>query len=150
VGAGVGGQRRARRARRAPVPGDARTHWERTAGRRTPPVVRLPLYGLGGPDGASVVEIARPPGREVVAGGSATVTARGTFRPANLSVPRGATVTWRFPERHNVLVTEGPRNVASGSRSGGARFAKRFDTPGEYRLFCSLHPVTMQQVLRVR
>ena len=85
-----------------------------------------------------------------VAGDRAEVVARGTFRPANLSVALGAEVTWRFPERHNVLLAEGPRAVVSGTRTGGDSWSKRFDTPGEYRLFCWLHPVTMQQVVRVR
>jgi plastocyanin len=123
--------------------------WTRTDGRRSGPTdLRLPLYGLG--EDGRVREIDRPPGREVVAGDRASVDVRGTFRPANLSVARGARVTWRFPERHNVLIAEGPRNVASGSRSRGRTYRRRLDVPGEYRLFCSLHPVTMQQVVRVR
>ena len=132
----------------APLPRDRRVHWERRDGRSRPPVVRLPLYGLD--DRGKVVEIDRPPGREVVAGLRADVVARGVFQPANLSVALGAEVTWRFPERHNVLLAEGPRNVVSGTRTGGDTWTRRFDTPGEYRLFCWLHPVTMQQVLRVR
>jgi plastocyanin len=137
-----------RAARCAPLPADRRTYWTRRDGRAQPPVVRLPLYGLD--DRGKVVEIDRPRGREVVEGDRAEVVARDTFRPANLSVGLGAEVTWRFPERHNVLLAEGPRTVASGTRTGGDRWTKRFDTPGEYRMFCWLHPVTMQQVLRVR
>ena len=28
--------------------------------------------------------------------------------------------------------------------------AQRFSVPGEYRLYCSIHPVQMSQVVRVR
>jgi len=132
-----------------PLPADRRTVWERTDGVRTPPVVRMPLYGIG--DGGAIGRIERPPGSErVIDRDRVRIDVRSTFRPANLSVPRGAEVTWRFPERHNVLVADGPRLVASGTRSGGGTYRRRLDAPGTYKLFCSLHPVTMQQVIRVR
>ncbi len=135
----------------APLPADRRIHWTRRDGGLVPPTVTVPLNGLD--DQGRVVEIDRPPGTPRVAGASATVALRGSrFAPANLSVARGARVTWRWEdaERHNVLLASGPRNVSSSTRGRGARYVRRFDTPGTYKLFCYLHPVTMQQVVEVR
>jgi plastocyanin len=135
----------------APLPADARTHWSRRDGGPVPPAVTVPLNGLDAQ--GRVVEIDRPEGATVVAGAQATVGLRGSrFAPPNLSVARGARVTWRWEDavRHNVLLASGPRNVASATRGRGATYARTFDTPGTYKLFCYLHPVTMQQVVEVR
>ena len=135
----------------APLPADRRIHWTRRDGTNVPPKVTVPLNGLD--RRGRVVEIDRPAGPEKVAGDAASVRLRGSrFQPANLSVATGATVTWRWddPLRHNVLLASGPRNVASATRERGAVWSKRLTEPGEYRLFCYLHPITMQQVVKVR
>jgi plastocyanin len=64
---------------------------------------------------------------------------------------RGATFRWRFtgPSRHDVTVANGPVAFSSQSRRNGT-FSFRFTRPGVYRLFCSLHPTQMTQVLTVR
>jgi plastocyanin len=142
---------RAKNRRCAPLPADRRIHWTRTDGGLVPPAVTVPLNGLD-PQGR-VVEIDRPAGAEQVAGNRAIVRLRGSrFTPANLSVARGATVSWRWEDaaRHNVLLASGPRNVSSSTRGRGAAYVRTFDTPGTYKLFCYLHPVTMQQVVTVR
>ena len=85
--------------------------------------------------------------------GDATVTLRNAeFRPRRLSVPRGATVRWRFrdPIQHDVTLASGPRAFASAYYKGPARYRKTLTAPGEYRIFCSLHPVTMAQTIEVR
>jgi len=56
----------------------------------------------------------------------------------NLSIPAGATVTWRFltsrrPRRDD---RQRSRNVASPLLRGVAVYRQRFDVPGTYRLFC--------------
>jgi len=68
-----------------------------------------------------------------------------------VSIQRGATFRWRFagPSRHDVTVASGPIGFASPSRSHGT-FAFRFTRPGVYKLFCSLHPTQMTQVVTVR
>jgi plastocyanin len=67
-------------------------------------------------------------------------------------VPRGTTLRWRFPgsEPHNVTLASGPAGFASLNLANGASFKERLKKPGVYRLFCSLHPVQMQQVVTVR
>jgi hypothetical protein len=77
----------------------------------------------------------------------------GDFRYGHqrLSLPRGTTFRWRFlgRERHDVTLASGPVGFASQSRSAGS-FSFRFARPGTYRLFCSLHPTQMTQVVTVR
>jgi plastocyanin len=72
--------------------------------------------------------------------------------PANLSVARGTEVRWNFldPFQHNVTLAAGPRHVASANVSKGAHYSRTLDTPGTYKLFCYLHPITMTQVISVR
>src|SRR4051794_5852061 len=51
---------------------------------------------------------------------------------------------------HRVTIADGPRGFASDYAVKGEEYAKRLTVPGDYRLFCSLHPVDMAQVIRVR
>jgi plastocyanin len=64
---------------------------------------------------------------------------------------RGATFRWRFagPSRHDVTLANGPVGFSSPSVASGS-FSFRFTRPGVYRLYCSLHPTTMTQVVTVR
>ena len=85
--------------------------------------------------------------------GDATVIVKNVaYAPRKLSVPSGATIRWRFedPIRHDVTLAGGPRAFASYYLGHGATYSKRLTTPGEYRVFCSLHPVTMAQTIEVR
>lgn len=134
------------------IPKDAHIFWTRTDGRTTPPYVPVPLNGLGS-DGL-VHEIERPPGdTRVIDGPAALVRLTDQhFEPANLSVPRGTDVVWRFADSglHNVMLANGPRLVSSTNQLKGFRYAKKLYTPGTYKLFCYLHPITMTQVITVR
>ena len=133
------------------IPKDAHIYWTRTDGRKKAPVVDLPLNGLK--DG-KVVEIDRPPGETKFVNSTATLVkvGREKFVPANISVARGTRVVWQFmdPSLHNILLASGPRHVASTTLTKGGRFEKKFFEPGEYKLFCYLHPITMTQVIDVR
>lgn len=51
---------------------------------------------------------------------------------------------------HNVTLANGPLGFASLNLGAGAGFTQRLKRRGTYRLFCSLHPVQMQQVVKVR
>ena len=87
-----------------------------------------------------------------VRGGDAAVKVRNAaFRPRRLSVPSGAVVRWRFsdPVEHDVTLASGPRGFASAYTRRGT-FRQRLTVPGQYRIFCSLHPVTMSQTIEVR
>src|SRR4051812_21274269 len=66
-------------------------------------------------------------------------------------VKRGSTFRWRFagPSRHDVTLPNGPVGFSSPSVSSGT-FSFHSPRPGVYRLYCSLHPTAMTQVVTVR
>ena len=141
----------------APIPRCARVPavLEDTAsgfpGRARPPRVAVPLYGLT--SRGRIRRIARPRGRMASVRGSTTIDVRRfAYRFPNLSVPLGATLRWRFLDRepHNVTLANGPLGFASLNLARGRTFSQRLTRPGTYKLFCSLHPTSMQQVVRVR
>jgi plastocyanin len=59
--------------------------------------------------------------------------------------------TWRFRGSvdHDVTLASGPVGFASPSMQRGS-FSYRFTKPGTYRLFCSLHPARMTEIVTVR
>ena len=73
------------------------------------------------------------------------------FKPRRLSIASGALVRWKFddPVQHDVTLANGPRAFASAYTRRGT-FRQRLTVPGQYRIFCSLHPVTMSQTIEVR
>lgn len=120
-------------------------------GRTEAPAFRVPIVGLDARGRAR--EISRPPGRTYRSrrGASVRVGGRRFSRP-NLSVAAGSRVRWTFTgtELHDVTVANGPRGFSSPHLNAGHRYSKRLDTPGTYRLFCSLHPVEMTATIKVR
>ncbi len=120
------------------------------AGRADPPGVLLTLARWRGAGPATPLR--RPPGRFVRSRGDATVRVDGfSFEPSLLSVPRGATVRWRFRDDrvHDATVVRGPRGFATATVRNRTE-QQRLRSPGEYRLYCSIHPVLMSQVVKVR
>jgi plastocyanin len=122
-------------------------------GRLAPPTWIVPLTGIG-PDGRAR-QIERPPGAVRRLEAPATVTINVTsprMRPGNLDVPAGTTLRWRFADelKHDVTVADAPTAFSSQPLSGGRTYARRLDTPGAYKLFCSLHPVAMTMRVDVR
>jgi plastocyanin len=73
------------------------------------------------------------------------------FGAQRITVRRGTRFTWRFAgaSPHDVTLATGPVGFASPDLTHGS-FSFRFTRPGTYRLFCSLHPARMTQVIRVR
>jgi plastocyanin len=76
------------------------------------------------------------------------------FEPATLTVPRGATVTWRNTSQVAHTVTDDPSKAAnaadaqlpqgaqpwdSGNLTAGQTFSHTFDVPGTYKYFCQPH-----------
>jgi plastocyanin len=136
----------------APLPRDIHTYWSRPRGRSLPPRVTIPISRLD--DSGRVVSIDRPPGDQVVTDAADTVVGStiGAFSPSNLSIPLGGSVTWSFDDRfaHNVSLASGPRGIYSPNYHAGATYTHQFTVPGTYKLFCYLHPLTMNQVVTVR
>jgi plastocyanin len=133
------------------LPADAQELGPSWTGRAEPPRVALTLAQMG-PDGR-----ARPTatlrGSTVRFGGSAGVRELAVgFHPAKISIPVGSRLRWRFsdPDEHDVTLNSGPVGFAGPWSTRGDSYSRRFDVPGTYRLYCSLHPASMAQVVRVR
>jgi len=62
------------------------------------------------------------------------------FSPATASVPVGTTITWtnRDDVPHNVVSAE--QKFKSRVLDTDEQFSQRFDAPGTYQYFCSIHP----------
>lgn len=73
------------------------------------------------------------------------------FGAQRVSLARGTLFTWRFlgAVEHDVTLASGPVGFASPSMVRG-RYSFRFARRGTYRLFCSLHPARMTQMVLVR
>ena len=136
----------------AGLPNDRRTFFLRREGRRNAPKVTVPITSWPGGNRRARV-IRRAPGATVALRGDGDVDVKGyRFSPANLEVRRGHRVRWRFldSDLHNVSFASGPRAFSSDNLDDGRTFQQRLTTPGTYRLFCTLHPVTMASTVRVR
>jgi len=80
--------------------------------------------------------------------GTPTVTIQNfAFSPASITVPRGTTVTWVNQDSANhVILNDAQGSVAQGalftsnSLGKGAEFSYKFDNPGTYPYYCSIHP----------
>lgn len=134
----------------APLPTDVRTvHWDKPH-RLEIPKVEIPL-AVRGPDGrARAVDTL--PGPFYRPAGDAIVTLRNLrFNHRKIKLRRGASITWRFedPFLHDVTSASGPSAIGSQPLKDGAIWRQRFNRPGTYRLYCTLHPLDMQQIVEV-
>ena len=142
------------RARRAcpPPPRDLRHSLPPLPGRSEPPAVTVPLTGLDERGVARAIDA--PPGPLLIAGRSTVVpVTERSYGIRNLSVPLGGEVRWEFRGRdgyHDVTLASGPVGFASRWSLRGQTYSRRFDVAGDYRIFCSLHPVAMTQRVTVR
>jgi plastocyanin len=70
-----------------------------------------------------------------------------SFSPAAAIVPAGATVTWTNHDDvpHNIVSTE--KRFASPVLDTDQQFSHRFEAPGAYPYFCSVHPRMTGQIV---
>ena len=61
------------------------------------------------------------------------------YRPSQLDVLPGETVSWTNVSQRTHTVTSDTGLFDSDSVVGGSHFSFRFDTPGEYRYHCTIH-----------
>jgi plastocyanin len=73
------------------------------------------------------------------------------FEPPTVIVAAGATVAWtnRDDDPHTVTSAGDPTLLASPPLDTGASYRVRFEKPGTYHYFCSVHP-HMQGTVIVR
>ncbi len=136
---------------RCPTPEDVKILTTARPGRQVAPAFTVPLTGINARGLA--VSIARPPGATAWEAGNTQVDINNfAFSQRNLSVPRGATVTWAFNDTvaHDVTLASGPYGFSSSDLKGGKTYSLKLDRPGTYKIFCALHPVQMTQVVQVR
>jgi plastocyanin len=62
------------------------------------------------------------------------------YRPSQLDVLPGETVTWTNVSLRTHTVTSDSGVFDSGEVAGGGRFSQRFDAVGTYRYHCTIHP----------
>jgi Icc protein len=70
-----------------------------------------------------------------------------SFTPAMTSVAAGTTISWMNHDDipHNVVSTE--QKFKSPVLDTGEQFSHRFDAPGTYTYFCSIHPKMTGQII---
>lgn len=78
------------------------------------------------------------------------------YLPLKLTVNKGSTVTWKWPDYaidvHDVKLKSGPKGVRkfhSEPASSGYRFKRRLRKPGRYKIVCTLHE-EMTMTIKVR
>ena len=70
-----------------------------------------------------------------------------SFAPATTSVPIGSTIRWtnRDDVPHNIVSTE--QKFKSPVLDTDEQFSHRFDAPGSYKYFCSIHPTMTGRIV---
>jgi len=119
----------------APSPGPMKVADDRL--RKLLGLSRLSFHGVDHP--IAITDV--PLEAEMHAAGAGEVVIDNfSFSPAVASVPVGTTVVWtnRDDIPHNVVSTE--RRFKSPVLDTDEQFSHRFDAPGTYAYFCSIHP----------
>jgi plastocyanin len=70
-----------------------------------------------------------------------------SFSPAAASVPIGTTITWTNHDDmpHNIVSSE--QRFKSAVLDTDEQFSYRFDVPGAYQYFCSIHPTMVGRIV---
>lgn len=77
------------------------------------------------------------------------------FSPENKTIKKGTTVKFKWDgggAPHDVTKKKGPggRFQSDLTSESGVNFKKKFKKPGTYRLFCTVHPDSMNLRLKVK
>jgi hypothetical protein len=142
---------RAKPRRCAPLPGDRRELRKPGGFRRQPPQVAVPLNEIDEDGRVRTINDPPWPLRPLASGSIVDIGANG-YRPRHVELPAGGWLTWRVKGStpHNVRFANGPHLINTFTLENGQKASRRFPVPGHYELFCSLHPVTMHQIVEVR
>ena len=82
----------------------------------------------------------------LIPNGNSALANTGFFFPLNLDVVRGTTVTWQNQDdiQHTIQSQDANGHIISLFNSGllktGDTFSYKFDKPGVYHYFCTIHP----------
>lgn len=115
----------------------------------------LPLAACGGDDNndsssaaTTATTESAPASTEDTGGGgggeSVTVSIKDIkFNPHDIEVPKGGKIVWTNDDSvgHNVTKEDGPGpDFSSDTLNNGDTFEQTFDTPGEIKYVCTIHP----------
>ena len=121
------------------------------AGCETVPGLTIDLGTPGPPTNIRVPLLQKPAGplRKNIKG---TWVGDYKYGAQRVTVKKGTTFTWRFVGAvpHDVTLVSGPVGFSSPWTSSGGTFSHTFTRPGTYKLFCSLHPARMTELIQVR
>jgi 3',5'-cyclic-AMP phosphodiesterase len=70
-----------------------------------------------------------------------------SFSPGTATVAAGATVRWTNRDDVPHVVVSADRVFKSAVLDTDGQFSRRFDSPGTYKYFCSLHPVMTGEIV---
>jgi plastocyanin len=132
------------------LPRDRRELEKRGPARTAPPVAPVPLSRLDARGRPHTMPTVAAPSQRRRSGLVVTVDGSG-FSIPHLSLPTGASLTWRFPEPilHDATFASGPQALGALPTEDGGTVTVRLRVPGRYRFFCSLHPMTMHEEIDV-
>ncbi|MGZ5311544.1 MAG: hypothetical protein ACXWZW_07280 [Solirubrobacterales bacterium] len=122
-----------------------------TPGRKATPQFTVPLTGLDAAGNAyTITEKPRKP--KWLPGGSTITVGDRYFSKPTVEVYRRKGLNFQFTgnELHNITLANGPIGIASDNLDGNRTFHAKFDRPGTYNFFCSLHPVSMHERVVVK
>jgi plastocyanin len=125
-------------------------------------VLAVALLGACGDDGGAGDTVGGTSSTSGDRAGEAAVTMRLiAYRPAQLTVDAGTTVTWTQQDAGTHTVTSGTVEPGaagvterpdgrfdSGPLATGKTFRFTFGDPGTYSYFCTVHPATMRGEVR--
>jgi len=113
--------------------------------------VFIPLT-MRAPDGTARA-VSDLPGTYYRPRGDAVVTIKNLrFDHQKVVIARGRGVRWIFKDTfaHDVTTANGPSAFGSPHLRNGQGWHRTFTRPGTYRVYCTLHPVDMHQIIKVR
>jgi plastocyanin len=73
------------------------------------------------------------------------------FSHRKIVLALGSAIRYEFddPFLHDVTSASGPTAIGSQPLKGGATWRHRFTRAGTYALYCTLHPLDMQEIVEV-
>ena len=102
-------------------------------------------YLLVGSDPIPTINISNN-AKILIPNGNSAEASTGFYLPLNLEIIRGTTVTWQNQDslQHDIQSIDSHGNIIPVFNSGllktGDTFSYKFDNPGVYHYFCTIHP----------
>ena len=127
----------------APSPGPMKVEAERL--KKVLGLARMSFHDVNHP--IAITDVPLEEDMKTAGAGAKVEVDNFSFTPAMAAVAAGATVTWtnRDDVPHNVVSLE--QKFKSPVLDTDQQFSHRFDAPGTYKYFCSIHPRMAGQIV---